>query len=104
MVIFFFLKKRFFDNTDYKSMLDNGGIIIDVRSSGEFFGGHIEKSLNIPLGDLPSKLDQFKDKDQPIITCCASGMRSASAKSVLKSAGYAEVHNGGGWMSSKGKI
>ncbi|MFN6083407.1 MAG: rhodanese-like domain-containing protein, partial [Fluviicola sp.] len=42
--------------------------------------------------------------DKTIITCCASGMRSASAKSLLKSSGYAEVHNGGGWMSLRNKI
>lgn len=104
VIAFFFLKKRFFDNTDYKSMLDNGGIIIDVRSSGEFFGGHIEKSLNIPLGDLPSKLDQFKDKDQPIITCCASGIRSAGAAKILSAKGYTNVVNGGGWSSLEAKL
>ena len=49
IVAFFFIKKRFFVNTDYKSMLSNGGIIIDVRSEGEFYSGHIENSLNIPL-------------------------------------------------------
>ena len=54
-------------------MLSSGGIIIDVRSNGEFYSGHIENSLNIPLSDLTSKIDQFNDKDQPIITCCASG-------------------------------
>ena len=64
VVAFFFIKKRFFDNTDYKTMLSNGGIIIDVRSEGEFYSGHIENSLNIPLGELSSKMDQFKDKNQ----------------------------------------
>jgi len=43
-------------------------------------------------------------KDKPIITCCASGMRSASAKSILKSNGFTEVHNGGGWSSLQNKI
>ncbi|HEY4629318.1 MAG TPA: rhodanese-like domain-containing protein, partial [Flavobacterium sp.] len=40
----------------------------------------------------------------PIITCCASGMRSASAKSILKSSGFTKVYNGGGWSSLKNKI
>ncbi len=31
-------------------MLVSGGIIIDVRSEDEFYSGHIENSLNIPLG------------------------------------------------------
>jgi len=104
VVAFFFIKKRFFDNTDYKTMLSNGGIIIDVRSEGEFYSGHIENSLNIPLGELSSKMDQFKDKNQPIITCCASGMRSAGAAKILSAKGYTNVVNGGGWSSLKRKI
>ena len=43
-------------------------------------------------------------KNVPLITCCASGMRSASGKSTLISMGYTEVHNGGGWMSLNGKV
>ena len=104
VIAFFFIKKRFFDNTDYKSMLDEGGIIIDVRSEGEFCSGHIENSLNIPLADLSSKLDKWKDKDQPIITCCASGMRSAGAAKILSEKGYTNVVNGGGWSSLNRKI
>ena len=104
VVAFFFIKKRFFDNTDYKSMLSNGGIIIDVRSKGEFYSGHIENSLNIPLGDLPSKMDSLKDKDQPIITCCASGIRSAGAARIFLAKGYTNVVNGGGWSSLQKKL
>ena len=104
ILVFFFVKKRFFDNTDYKSMLDNGGIIIDVRSEAEFYSGHIENSLNIPLGNLSSKIEQFNDKDQPIITCCASGMRSAGAARILSAKGYTNVVNGGGWSSLQAKL
>ena len=99
-----FLKKRFFDNTDYKAMLASGGIIIDVRSEAEFYSGHIKNSLNIPLGDLPSKLDCLKGKDQVIITCCASGIRSAGAQKLLSSKGYTNVVNAGGWSSLEGKL
>lgn len=38
-------------------------------------------------------------KDTAIITCCASGMRSASAKGIIKQMGHTEVYNGGGWTS-----
>ena len=104
LLAFFFLKKRYFDNTDYKAMVESGGIIIDVRSETEFYSGHIENSLNIPLGDLPSKLDYLKDKDQAIITCCASGIRSAGAAKLLSDKGYTNVVNGGGWSSLKSKL
>ncbi len=85
-------------------MLSSGGIIIDVRSEGEFYSGHIKNSLNIPLGELSSKLDQFEDKDQPIITCCASGLRSAGAAKLLSARGYTNVVNGGGWSSLQKKL
>ena len=44
------------------------------------------------------------DKNKPIITCCASGMRSAAAKNILKSNGYQTVYNGGSWASLKHQI
>jgi len=102
--VFFFLKKRFFDNTDYKAMVSSGAVIVDVRSEAEFYSGHIENSINIPLGGLSSKISEFKDKDQPIITCCASGMRSAAAAKVFSSKGYTNVVNGGGWSSLERKL
>jgi len=104
LLAFFFLKKSFFDNTDYKAMINSGGIIIDVRSEAEFYTGHIETLLNIPLRDLPYKLDYLKDKDQAIITCCASGIRSAGAQKLLSAKGYTNVVNGGGWSNLDSKL
>ncbi len=88
---------------DYKEIVKNGGLIIDVRTPSEYQGGHIKGSYNIPLQQLSHNLSKLR-KDKVIITCCASGMRSASAKSILKANGYKEVHNGGGWMSLKNKL
>ncbi len=80
-------------------LVANGAIIIDVRSRGEYAGGHVKGSINIPLDQLSGDLKKVKSKDQAIITCCASGMRSGSAKSFLKGQGYTNVHNGGSWMN-----
>lgn len=90
--------------TDYAQLVKEGAIIIDVRSKGEFAGGHIKGSINIPVDQLRNNLNKLKNKTKPIITCCASGMRSASAKSLLKSIGYLEVYNGGGWNSLQNKL
>jgi phage shock protein E len=99
-----FLSNLFgFKSVDYKSLMQNGAIILDVRTPQEFNGGHIKGSVNIPLQVLQSSLGKIP-RNKIVITCCASGMRSASAKSLLKSAGYHEVHNGGGWMSLKSKL
>jgi len=90
-------------SVDLKEVMRKGAVIIDVRSKAEFQSGHIKGAINIPLQSLSSGLSKIS-KDKPVITCCASGMRSASAKSVLQSNGYAEVYNGGGWMSLNNKI
>lgn len=88
---------------DLAELVKQGAIIVDVRSKGEYAGGHIKGSVNISLDTLSNNLNKLK-KDKTIITCCASGMRSASAKNILKSNGFNDVHNGGGWMSLQNKI
>ena len=92
------------NKVDYKEILNKGAIILDVRSKGEFEGGHIKNAINIPVDQLSNSLNKLKDKSQPIITCCASGMRSASAKSILLSKGYKDVYNGGGWYGLQNKL
>lgn len=91
-------------SVNYADLLKQGGIVVDVRTKGEYQSGHIKGSVNIPLDQISASESKFKGKDQPIITCCASGMRSASAKSILKSKGYTQVHNGGSWLSLQGKL
>jgi phage shock protein E len=99
------LKKLFGSGSkvNYKELLAAGATIVDVRTKGEYQSGHIKGSVNIPLDNLRNNLSKIK-KDKPVITCCASGMRSASGKSILKSSGFSEVYNGGGWMSLQNKI
>lgn len=80
-----------------------GAVIIDVRSPGEFQGGHIKGSKNIPLNTIGNQIDAIKKANKPVIVCCASGMRSAQAASILKSNGI-EVINGGGWQGLESKI
>lgn len=86
---------------DLAELIKQGAIIVDVRTKGEYAGGHVKGSVNIPLDQLGENLKKFKSKDQAILTCCASGMRSASAKSILKRNGYTNVHNAGSCQSLK---
>ena len=92
------------EKTDYTQLVKAGAIIVDVRTKGEFAGGHIRGSINISLDKLGSNLPQLRKKNKPVITCCASGIRSASAKRLLKANGFTEVYNGGAWMSLQNKI
>jgi phage shock protein E len=101
-----FVKKLFSSSppTDFNQLVQEGALIVDVRSAAEYSSGHIRGSLNIPVDQLPRQLNRLPNKQQVIITCCASGMRSASAKSLLQSKGYEQVHNGGGWFNLQQKM
>ena len=79
-------------------MISRGGVIIDVRSAAEFAGGNVPGSKNIPLNTIGAKTSNIKKLNKPIIVCCASGMRSSQAASILKAKGV-EVINGGSWSS-----
>jgi rhodanese-related sulfurtransferase len=100
-----FIKKLFSsDKTDYRQMIKEGAIILDVRTKGEYDRGHIEGAINIPVYQLNDNVQLLKDKEKPIITCCASGIRSAAAINILKSNGFTRLINGGGWQSLNKKI
>lgn len=89
---------------DYAELIKNGAVIVDVRTKGEYASGHIKGSINIPLDSISNITSKVKDKKKVVITCCASGMRSASAKSSLQSMGYETVYNGGGWYGLNSKL
>ncbi len=82
---------------------DKGAIVIDVRSQGEFAGGHIKGAKNIPLNEIGNKINDIKKLNKPVIACCASGMRSSQATSILKQNGIDAI-NGGGWQSLQNKL
>jgi phage shock protein E len=83
---------------DFENLINSGAKIIDVRTKGEFQSGNLKGSVNIPLDQLRNNISKL-DKNSVFITCCASGMRSSSAKSLLKSSGFSNVYNGGSWLS-----
>jgi rhodanese-related sulfurtransferase len=101
--MFSFFKKLFRPGTDYKLLVQNGAVIIDVRSPQEFDNGHIKGSKNIPVNIIQREVNSIKKIGKPIITVCQSGARSGMAKGILKSAGI-EVYNGGSWFGLRSKI
>ncbi len=90
-------------NSDYKTLIEQGALVVDVRSPQEFATGHIQGSINIPLDQINAKADMLLRKNKPVITCCRSGARSGMAEGMLKSAGV-DAYNGGAWESLKQKI
>lgn len=83
--------------------LENGAVILDVRSQREWDAGHIENAVHIPLDQLNNRVDEVKKLNKPVVTCCASGVRSAKAAKFLN-LNNIEATNGGGWVSLKGKL
>lgn len=73
-----------------------GATLVDVRSAAEFAAGNAPGTINIPLGDLGSRLADIP-KTAPVVLCCASGTRSGMAKMVLLKNGYQDVYNVGTW-------
>jgi phage shock protein E len=72
-------------------------MLIDVRSPGEYAGGHLEGSINVPLDEFTRRITELvPDKATPIVLCCASGARSGAAAGWLQQQGYTQVSNGGG--------
>ncbi len=94
-----FIKKLFGPGVDLSEKMSEGAIILDVRSPGEYQGGHVKGSKNIPLDKIGEKMETIKKWNKPVITCCASGMRSGSAASILKRNGV-EAYNAGPWQKA----
>ena len=87
------------DKGEIRNKLNDGAILLDVRTKEEYHYGHIEDSINIPVSDLPDKIKKL-NKEKPIIAVCESGARSAQAVRYLKSKGF-DSYNGGSWRSFK---
>lgn len=80
-----------------KIIKENLGTIVDVRSYDEFMGGHVAGSINIPLNEIPKKIEELRALKGPLVLCCASGNRSGQAQLFLTEHGI-ECYNGGSWL------
>jgi rhodanese-related sulfurtransferase len=71
--------------------------VVDVRTPEEFAYGHVLGSINIPLHEIPSRLEEIRSMNRPLVLCCASGNRSGQATAYLRGHGI-ECENGGSWL------
>ena len=72
------------------------GTLLDVRSTMEFEGEHINGAINIPLDVVESRIKEIAQMPKPIVVYCLSGGRSGVATSILQHNGINESYNGGG--------
>ncbi len=76
-----------------RELIAGGALLVDVRSEGEFAGGHIDGALNIPVNQLKARVAELGDKARPVVLYCASGMRSGGAARSLRAMGFTAVHD-----------
>jgi len=85
--------------------INQGALLVDVRTPAEFNAGHLPEASLIPVNEVEKRLGEFgDDKNRPIVVYCKSGARSGRAQSILLANGYTDVTNGGGYqqlMSAK---
>ena len=81
-----------------RNALQNGALIIDVRTANEYDQGRVPESINIPVDRIPVNIRRILDIKRPIIFCCSTGARSSQAVALLKEKGKKDVYNGGSWM------
>lgn len=80
-----------------KIIKEKQGTVVDVRTPKEFMRGNVEGSINIPLHEIPQRMEELKNLKTPLVLCCASGTRSAQAHQYLAQQGI-ECCNGGPWV------
>ena len=73
-------------------LMNNGALVIDVRSNDQFAAGHITDARNIAAADLPAQADSLKRfRDKPVVLCCDTGVIAGAAVRRLASLGFTQV-------------
>jgi phage shock protein E len=85
-----------------RGFLQQGALVIDVRSPEEFRSDHVPGALNIPLNELRDRLPrEVPDKNRVLLLHCLSGMRSGHGRRQLQRLGYTNVLNLGSLARTK---
>lgn len=92
----FNLFKRSNMSAEIKEYLENGAVVLDVRTLEEWNDGHSEGAKHIVLQTIPEHVDEIKSWNKPVIAVCRSGARSGQATQFLQNHGV-DVINGGPW-------
>ena len=79
-------------------------ILLDVRTPGEYGGGHVPGSRNVPLQQIEKIKSIAENKEVPLFVYCQSGARSRQAVSLLQRMGYVNVNDIGGMSAYQGEV
>lgn len=87
------------DADGLRDRLGDGPFVLDVRQPGEWSAGHVDGSVNIPLGQLAARTDEVP-RDRDVVVHCQGGYRSVVASSLLAAAGFDRLTDlRGGWSA-----
>ncbi len=79
---------------DAVRLMNQGALLLDVRSAAEFESGHILEAKHLPQEEIAQAGETYKRyKDKVVVACCESGMRSGAAVRVLAAQGFTKVVN-----------
>ena len=79
--------------------IEDGALLIDVRSAEEFEGGHIDGAINVPHDQTDALVAAIgADTDRAVVLYCGSGRRAGRAEDALEALGYQQVFNGQGYQ------
>jgi phage shock protein E len=79
-------------------MIDNGALLVDVRSKEEFSEGHVDGAINIPWDQTDALLFAIgNDKQRQVVFYCRSGNRAGKARTEMESRGYTQIFNATGF-------
>ena len=78
--------------TNVASIAEPDAQLIDVREPNEVAGGSLAGAVNIPLGEIPSRIHEL-DPQRQVLLVCRSGARSANAARYLAASGFSNVIN-----------
>ncbi len=83
----------------------SNAFLLDVRTAGEFGGGHLPKATNIDFRS-PDFVNKIKDlpKDKPVFVYCLSGGRSAQAAEIMRKEGFQVTELQGGYLKWTTKL
>lgn len=85
---------------DATRLMNDDGLVIDVREPAEFNAGHLARARSVPLAELDKRIDELaKHKDKPVLVVCANGLRSRAAARLLKQKEFKQVSNLKGGMA-----
>ena len=77
-----------------EELMENGAVLIDVRTAQEYAEGHLDNSINLTVDTIGINIESLvKDKNTKIIVYCRSGNRSATAANTLINLGYKNVYD-----------